>query len=197
MSGGMVALKKSPCRFLGSVSRMALSSLAKPIESISSASSSTSTRMPLGSSVCCRRWSSTRPGVPTTICAPASSASICLRHRGAAVDRDDLRPAVLAELLDFARHLQGELARRAERERLHGLDRGTYEAVDDGQAERRGLSRARARLNDQAAPLGGGLEDRALDRRRVTVAHRVDRAAHIGAQRQDVERGLGRRGFRG
>jgi hypothetical protein len=61
---------------------IALSSLAKPIENISSASSSTSTEMPDGSSVPRRMWSSTRPGVPETISAPCLSCATC-RSMGA------------------------------------------------------------------------------------------------------------------
>ena len=55
MSGGTVAENSSVCRSFGMCSRMAESSRSKPIESISSLSSSTTRRTCLGSSVPRRR----------------------------------------------------------------------------------------------------------------------------------------------
>ena len=119
------------------------------------------------------------------------------RHRSPAVDGDDLRPPELPDLLHLARHLQRQLAGRTQDERLDALHRSAHEPVDDGQAEGGRLAGARPRLHDQAAPFGRRLEDRELHRRGVLVAHRVDGAAHVGAEGECVERGFGRGGFRG
>ena len=119
MSGGMVALKNRPCRFLGSVSRMALSSRAKPIESISSASSSTSTRMPAGIERLLAQVIEHAPGRADDDLRAGLERLDLLAHRGAAVDGDDLRAAELPDLLDLARDLQGQLAGGAEDEGLH------------------------------------------------------------------------------
>ena len=119
------------------------------------------------------------------------------RHGRAAVDGHHLRPAELTDLLHLARHLEGQLARGAEDQRLHRLDRRAHQAVDDGQAEGGGLACPGPRLHDQAAPLGGRLEHGDLHRRGVAVAHRVDGAPHVGAERESVERGFGRDGFGG
>ncbi len=120
-----------------------------------------------------------------------------LAHRRAAVDGDDLDTLVLTDLLDLAADLERELARRAEHQRLHRLDRRPHQAIDHRQPERRGLAGSGSSLNDEAAPLGSRLEDGSLHRGRMAIAHLVDGPPNLGAQREDVERRLGRGGFRG
>ena len=74
---GTVAENSSVCRSVGVCSRIFSMSSWKPMESISSHSSSTPMRTRSSLSVPRRRWSSTRPGVPHTICPPARSCSTC------------------------------------------------------------------------------------------------------------------------
>ena len=64
-----------------------------------------------------RRWSRRRPGVPTTIWAPAASWR-CSRARIHAADAgDDARTGILIEPGEFALHLQGQLAGRRDDQR--------------------------------------------------------------------------------
>jgi hypothetical protein len=77
MRGGMVAEKKASWRSSGSSARMVSMSSRKPRASISSASSSTQKVTCWRVSDPRRRWSSRRPGVPTTIWAPARRARNC------------------------------------------------------------------------------------------------------------------------
>ncbi len=76
---GTVAENISVRRPSGAAARMNSRSSAKPRSSISSASSSTTARKPDRSRLPRSMWSRNRPGVPTTICAPRSSARRSLR----------------------------------------------------------------------------------------------------------------------
>ena len=80
MAGGMVAENSAVCRSRGASVRIRSTSSAKPIRSISSASSSTRKRSPASVRVRRSRWSMIRPGVPTTTWAPAASAAFCGRN---------------------------------------------------------------------------------------------------------------------
>ncbi len=77
IAGGMVAENSAVCRSSGAASRIAVTSSRKPMRSISSASSRTTARIPERSRVPRRRWSWTRPGVPTTTCTPRRSSRSC------------------------------------------------------------------------------------------------------------------------
>ena len=77
MRGGIVAENNTVWRSLGSEPRIVSMSSAKPMSSISSASSSTTVRIPSTSSERRPRWSRTRPGVPTTTWTPRSSDCSC------------------------------------------------------------------------------------------------------------------------
>ena len=72
--GGIVALNSASCLSSGVSARMVSTSSAKPMLSISSASSSTTNRSSLRSRVPFSRWSITRPGVPTTTWTPRRRA---------------------------------------------------------------------------------------------------------------------------
>ncbi len=74
MAGGMVAENSATCFSAGAADRIVSTSSAKPMLSISSASSSTSSRSSDRSSVPLSRWSMIRPGVPTTTWTPRASA---------------------------------------------------------------------------------------------------------------------------
>ena len=90
----------------------------KPSESSSSASSSTTTRTAANEIRPAFRWSSMRPGVPTSTCTPARSASSCGPVADAAVDREGAHPEVAAHRLDLAAHLMRQLAGRRHHQRL-------------------------------------------------------------------------------
>ena len=77
MAGGMVAENSAVCFVSGVEARMRSTSSAKPMRSISSASSSTRVCRSERSSEPRSRWSITRPGVPTTTCAPRRSPASC------------------------------------------------------------------------------------------------------------------------
>ena len=77
MRAGIVAEKSAVWRSRGVASRMASRSSAKPMSSISSASSRIRTSSWPSFSVPRLMWSSARPGVATTTWAPRSSARIC------------------------------------------------------------------------------------------------------------------------
>ena len=74
---GMVAENSATFLSSGVSARIVSTSSAKPMLSISSASSSTRKRSSLRSSVPFSRWSMIRPGVPTTMCTPRRSALSC------------------------------------------------------------------------------------------------------------------------
>ena len=74
MRGGIVAENSTVWRSAGVAARIASMSSAKPMSSISSASSSTTSRAPSSFSVLRRMWSSARPGVATTTSTPRFSA---------------------------------------------------------------------------------------------------------------------------
>ena len=71
---GMVAENSATCLLSGVSARIVSTSSAKPIFSISSASSSTRKRSSDRSRVPFSRWSMIRPGVPTTTWTPRRSA---------------------------------------------------------------------------------------------------------------------------
>ncbi|MCY1172309.1 hypothetical protein D9M73_124420 [compost metagenome] len=86
------------------------------------------------------------------------------------------RTGLGVEPFELAAHLQRQFARRRDGERQRRARRRQAAFVfgqqlrGDGQAERNGLARAGLRRNDQIAALGGGLDDRGLDRSRRGIA---------------------------
>ncbi len=74
---GMVAENSATCLVEGVSARIVSTSSAKPIFSISSASSSTRNFSSLRSSVPLSRWSMMRPGVPTMTSTPRRRADSC------------------------------------------------------------------------------------------------------------------------
>ena len=74
MRGGSVAENSTVWRSAGVEPRIDSMSSAKPMSSISSASSSTTSLMPSSCSVPRLMWSMARPGVATTMCTPSRSA---------------------------------------------------------------------------------------------------------------------------
>ena len=74
MCGGIVAENSTVCRAPAAADRMVSMSSAKPMSSISSASSSTTISRCDRSSVPRDRWSTARPGVATTTSTPRASS---------------------------------------------------------------------------------------------------------------------------
>ena len=160
----------------------------KPIDSISSHSSSTAHLTRSSFSVPRRRWSSTRPGVPHTIWPPALEHLDLAAHRRAAVDRHHHQPRVRGDARQLGGHLQRQLARRQQHQRLHELVAGVGDAVRERDAEGGGLARPGARLNHQVAPLHDRRQRLGLHQHRLGEAHLFDRAQHLGAQPELGER---------
>ena len=107
-------------------------------------------------------WSSTRPGVPTTISTPRLRALQLPLDRLAAIDAANRHIAALAELLELHDDLLDELAGggqddglRAARPRLHHLDQGN--------PERGRLAGARLGLPDDVQPVEGLRDECGLD----------------------------------
>jgi hypothetical protein len=128
---------------------------------------------------------------------PGGNGLDLLGHRGAAVDGRYADASKLSELLDLAPNLKRELPSGAQDQDLRDLGGRANDAVDDGQTKGSGLSSPRAGLHDEAAALGGGLENRPLDGSGMGVPHRIHGAADVGLQRQNVESRFRRRRFRG
>ena len=185
-SSGIVAENSSVCRSFGTYDEIFSMSSRKPIDSISSHSSSTKNR------------AAGRAG--HDVHAVLERVDL-LADRRAAVDGLDHHALVLAERPDLARHLQRQLAGRGQDQRLRhpvaGVDRR-----DDRQPERRGLPGAGARLDHRVLAVHHRLEDGRLHRRRVEVPHVLERGVHLARQVELRERkllGLARlleRGFR-
>ena len=77
IAGAIVAEYSIICRVVGVSSRIFSMSSMNPMSSISSASSRTTIEISARDSVFRFRWSSTRPGVPTTMFTPLLSAFTC------------------------------------------------------------------------------------------------------------------------
>jgi len=110
-----------------------------------------------------------------------------LRHGCAAVDRHHAHAGVLSERLELSGHLQRQLTGGTEDESLDGLDLAPHDAIDERQAERCGLARAGARLDDQILAARCRLEHGSLHGSGMHVSEIGDCALHLGGQRNDVE----------
>ena len=171
---------------------MALSSRAKPIESISSASSRTKhadVRRVERAAAQVIEHAARRADddLRARLRAPRSACPSARRRRSATT----LMPRYLPSR-SSSRATCSASSRVGERMSACTLRlRALHERVDDREAERGRLAGAGAGLHDEALAARGGLEDGALHRRRVRVAELVDGLAHLGAERKDVE---GRRG---
>jgi hypothetical protein len=133
-------------------------SSAKPIDSISSHSSSTST-------------SSDLPP-----------------HRGAAVDGDDLEVTVLGDLAALVGDLQGQLTRGRQAEGLHLGQVGVDEPLRERDTEGGGLARARARLHEQILASHHRPEGPRLHRHGLAVAHVLDGSPNLRQELHLFER---------
>ena len=194
IAAGMVAENSATCLSSGVSARIVSTSSAKPIFSISSASSST-------------RYLSSRQveGALVEVVHDAAGRADDDVHAATqrrelhavplpAVDRQDVHAAQVRRVaLERLADLQGELAGRREHERLRALLR-EVEAREDRQRERRGLAGAGlGEAHDVAAREERG-DGRGLDRRGRLVADVVERLEH---RTLEAEVGEGRGGLLG
>ena len=164
IGAGMVAEKSATCLSSGVSARIVSTSSAKPMLSISSASSSTRNRSSVRSRVRRSRWSMIRPGVPTITCTPRRSATELDAVALAAVDRQHLHARHLRGVpLEGLADLERELAGGREDQRLRALLR-QVEPGEDRQRERRGLAGAGLCEPDDVAALEERRDGRGLDR---------------------------------
>ena len=167
---GTVAENISVRRSAGAASRMNSRSSRKPRSSISSASSSTTAFSADMSSEWRVMWSRRRPGVPTTIWAPRSSARRSLRMSMPPTQDGDRGAGQFVEPLQFARHLQGQFARRRDGQRQRAPRRAeALRAAQQGrrqrQAEGHRLARAGLRRDQRVGLADARSEHRLLHRR--------------------------------
>src|SRR3954466_7430913 len=196
ISAGIVALNSAVWRPEGQRDRIISTSSRKPRSSISSASSSTTKRAAVSISECRLIRSITRPTVPTTTCAPSFSCACCERI-GAAAHRHDphtFRGTVRPQRL---RHLDAQLARRGEDERLH-LVVVDVDVLEQREAERGGLAGAGLRLADHVATLEQSGDRLLLDRRGILVAE-VTKGVELGLGQPELSESChcGASGYRG
>ncbi len=171
---GIVAEKSATCLSSGVSARIVSTSSAKPILSISSASSSTRKRSWRRSRVPFSRWSMMRPGVPTTMCTPRRKRAELHAVGLATVDGQHVHARQPSGIpLEGLAHLQGELAGGSQHERLWRLLL-EVELAEDGQRKGRRLAGAGLREPDDVPPLEQRGDRRLLDRRRVLVAELLE-----------------------
>ena len=101
----------------------------------------------------------------------AAAQLVALRTEGAAAgDHQRLQTARGAQLFDNAGHLDSQLARRGQHQRLHLLELG-IDDLDQRQGEGQGLAGAGARLADDVAAIEQERQHRGLDRGGIGDPH--------------------------
>ena len=106
--------------------------------------------------------------------------------RDTAVDRDLMRVPVLPERTELTRHLDGELPRRHDDQRLRSFLVGV-DPLDDRDRECRGLPGPRLRLREQVAAAAQHRDRLLLHRGRRHETQLVDRARDVGVDLQRAE----------
>ncbi len=110
-------------------------------------------------------------------------------HRAAAHQRQHLDVVLGArQAADLLRHLIGQLARRAQHQRLH-VKMAQVQIRQQRQREGRGLAATGLGLRDQVMTFQRDRQAGRLDRRHVEVAQLAQIRQHGGRQRQLIERG--------
>jgi hypothetical protein len=108
-------------------------------------------------------------------------------HHAAAAQREDLDVVFGAgQAPHFLRHLFGQLARRAQHERLHG-EAARVEIGQQCQCKGGGLAAAGLGLRDQVVPGQGHGQARGLDRRHAGVAQLLQVGQHGRGQGEGAE----------
>ena len=97
-----------------------------------------------------------------------------------------LDAAAAPDLLQLLRDLDGQLARGRERDRLHDVQL-RVDLLHDRDAERGGLARAGARLDDQVLAGLGARDGLGLDVRGLPVALGVEAGQRLGGQVEAFE----------
>ncbi len=204
MRAGIVAEKSAVWRPGGVASRMASRSSAKPMSSISSASSRISTSSLSSFSVPAANVIERAAGRSDDDVGAALEAADLLEHRGAAVERQHRQASAAGVLVHRLGDLHGELARRHEHEAVGAapvLGAEGRDAVQHREREGRGLAGPRGRLGEEVAALEQQRNRFALHGRRLLVAERGDRRDDCLVEAERGESGggglgLGRRAFR-
>ena len=148
---GIVAENSATFLSAGVSARIVSTSSAKPMLSISSASSSTRNRSSVRSSVPRSRWSMIRPGVPDHDVHAAAQGAELDAVPLAAVDREHVHARQVRGVpLERLAHLERQLAGRREHQRLRRL-LAEVEPREDRQRERGRLAGAGLREADDVA----------------------------------------------
>ena len=159
-----------------------------------SASSSTSVLSASSCRLPRSRWSSTRPGVPTTMCAPCSRLAVWPRSGTPPHSVTTLMlSSARARRRISVRHLVGQLARGAQHQRLHG-EAARVQVGQQRQREGGGLAAAGLGLRDQVLAQQGRRQAGRLDGRHLVVAERCEVLQGGGGQGKSGEAVLGRLG---
>ena len=147
-------------------------------------------------------WSSSRPGVATTISTPAPQRAGLPAHAHAAAHGDAGDTRVLYQRPHIVFDLHCELTSRSQdhhaRPAARRIRLAGEQALQDRQQERHRLAGARLRAGDQILAGGDSGEHRALHGRGLDEAQIGDRArqARVEIQRREINRrGVEGRGF--
>ena len=160
----------------------------KPIDSISSHSSSTASSTCRGRA-CGDRCGRARGPAYRRRCGRPRAAADLLAHRRAAVEGDDDDAAVRRCRVSSRATCSASSRVGSRITRLHELVLGDDDAVREREAERRGLARAGARLHHQVLALRDQRKRLRLHGHGFGEPHLVDGAHDVGVQAQLGERG--------
>jgi hypothetical protein len=170
--------------------RPTMSSMAslKPMSSMRSASSSTSTLMPPPCRLSRFRCSCTRPGVPTTMCGSCVSEASCGPSGMPPHSVSSFTLGMFAASLRIAL-LTWSASSRVGHSTSACSGSCRIRALQQAQPERRGLAAARLRLRDHVAPFQHRRQALRLHRghvaKAVGVAERFDHAGEQGGFERD------------
>ena len=201
--GGMVAENSATCLSSGVSARIVSTSSAKPILSISSASSRTRKRSSDRSRVPFSRWSMIRPGVPTTTWTPRRSAESWTPYPWPPYTGSTWTPGRWAAYRSNASETCSASSRVGASTSACGFFCLQVELGQDRHRERRGLAGAGLRQPDDVAALEQRRDRGGLDRRRRLVADVVQGPQHplvdaqVGEGRRLVGLGVRRADVRG
>ena len=163
MGLGIVAEKNSVCRRGGRCFSTRRMSGRKPMSSIRSASSSTSTSRPDSDGVRLLEVVEQPSGRGDDDVHAAAEGVLLRAHPHAAEHRRARQRRVHRELPQVLLDLRRELTRRRQHERPRHAARLVHQPVQDGQEERRGLAAPRHRAGEQVSSLERGRDRLLLD----------------------------------
>ena len=188
-SSGMVAEKSMVRRFLGRSSRTRWTCGMNPRSSMWSASSITSSSILSSATLRRSTWSSSRPGVATTMSGPRAQVGDLRAVLDAADQAGGLEVVVTPQDVEEHLGLEGDLAGRRQDEAAHAL--AVMEALGERQDEGRRLARAGHGQADDVAALEGERDHLGLDLGRVLEADGVQRIDQGAGQAEGLEAAIG------